>query len=64
MTSQPPPDDALLHLNPLTTDLELAEGSVPVTMNKYIDLVGSLLIVALGVFVLAVAFKYPPRRAG
>jgi hypothetical protein len=64
VTSQPSPDDALLHLNPLTTDLELAESSVPVTMNKYIDLVGSLLIVALGVFVLAVAFKYPPRRAG
>jgi putative tricarboxylic transport membrane protein len=62
VTSQPPPDDALLHLNPLTTDLELAEGSVPVTMNKYIDLVGSLLIVALGVFVLAVAFSYPPPK--
>ncbi len=62
MTSPPPPDDALLHVNPLTTDVELEEGSVPVTMNKYIDLVGSLLIVALGVFVLAVAFSYPPPK--
>lgn len=62
MTSQPPRDDALLHVNPLTTDVELEEGSVPVTMNKYIDLVGSLLIVALGVFVLAVAFSYPPPK--
>lgn len=62
MTSQPPPDDALLHVNPLTTDVELEDGSVPVTMNKYIDLVGSLLIVALGVFVLAVAFSYPPPK--
>lgn len=62
MNSQPTPDDALLHLNPLTTDVELAEGSVPVTMNKYIDLAGSLMIVALGVFVLAVAFSYPPPK--
>jgi putative tricarboxylic transport membrane protein len=62
VTSPQPPDDALLHVNPLTTDLELEEGSVPVTMNKYLDLVGSLLIVALGVFVLAVAFSYPPPK--
>jgi putative tricarboxylic transport membrane protein len=62
VTSQPPPDDALLHVNPLTTDVDLEDGSVPVTMNKYIDLVGSLLIVALGVFVLAVAFSYPPPK--
>lgn len=62
MTSLPPPDDALLHVNPLTTDVELEEGSVPVTMNKYIDLLGSLLIVALGVVVLAVAFSYPPPK--
>jgi putative tricarboxylic transport membrane protein len=62
VTSQPPPDDALLHVNPLTTDVELEEGLVPVTMNKYIDLVGSLLIVALGVFVLAVALRYPPPK--
>jgi putative tricarboxylic transport membrane protein len=62
VTSQPPPDDALLHVNPLTTDVELEEGSVPVTMNKYVDLVGSLLIAALGVFVLAVAFSYAPPK--
>jgi putative tricarboxylic transport membrane protein len=62
VTSQPPPDDALLRVNPLTTDIELEEGSVPVTMNKYIDLVGSLLIVALGGFVLVVAFGYPPPK--
>lgn len=62
MTSQLPPDDALLKLNPLTTDIELEEGSVPVTMNKYVDLVGSLLIAALGVFVLAVAFSYAPPK--
>jgi hypothetical protein len=49
-------------VNPLTTDIELEEGSVPVTMNKYIDLVGSLLIVALGGFVLVVAFGYPPPK--
>jgi hypothetical protein len=49
-------------VNPLTTDVELEEGLVPVTMNKYIDLVGSLLIVALGVFVLAVALRYPPPK--
>lgn len=61
MTSQPP-DDPLLHVNPLTTDLDLEQGAVPVTMNKYIDLAGSLLIVALGIFVLAVAFSYPPPK--
>ena len=61
VTSQPP-DDALLHVNPLTTDLDLEEGAVPVTMNKYIDLAGSLLIVALGVFVLVVALRYPPAK--
>ena len=72
MTSQPQPDDALLRVNPLTTDVELGgraklggsaeEGSVPVTMNKYVDLVGSLLIAGLGVFVLAVAFSYAPPK--
>jgi putative tricarboxylic transport membrane protein len=62
VTSQPPPDDALLHVNPLTTDVELEGGSVPVTMNKYVDLIGSLVIVALGVFVLAVAFSYAPPK--
>jgi hypothetical protein len=61
VTSQPP-DDSLLHVNPLTADLEFEEGSVPVTMNKFIDLVGSLLIVALGIFVLVVAFNYPPPK--
>lgn len=61
MTSQPP-DNPLLHVNPLTTDPELVDGSVPVTMNKYIDLVGSLLVTALGVFVLAVAYSYPPPK--
>lgn len=61
MTSQPP-DEPLLHVNPLTTDLDLAEGAVPVTMNKYIDLAGSLLIVALGIFVLVTAFSYPPPK--
>ena len=62
MTSPQPPDEPLLRLNPLTTDVELEEGSVPVTMNKYIDLAGSMLIVALGVFVLAVAFSYPEPK--
>jgi putative tricarboxylic transport membrane protein len=62
VTSPSPPDDALLHVNPLTTDLELQEGSVPVTMNKYVDLVGSLLIAGLGMFVLAVAFSYAPPK--
>ena len=62
MTSQPPPDDALLRVNPLTTDVELEKGSVPVTMNKYVDLVGSLVIAGLGVFVLAVAFSYAPPK--
>lgn len=61
MTSQPP-DEPVLHVNPLTTDLDLAEGAVPVTMNKYIDLAGSLLIVALGIFVLVTAFSYPPPK--
>lgn len=58
MTSQPLPHDALRSVNPLTTDAELEEGSVPVTMNKYIDLAGSVLIAALGAFVLSVAFSY------
>ncbi|GFG54138.1 hypothetical protein CQY20_21005 [Mycolicibacterium agri] len=62
MTSQPRPDDALLKVNPLTTDAELEEGSVPVAMNKYIDLAGSVLIAALGAFVLAVAFSYAPPK--
>ncbi len=62
MTSQPPPDDAVLHVNPLTTDLALEEGTVAVTMNKHLDLVGSLLIAALGVFVLVVAYSYPTPK--
>jgi putative tricarboxylic transport membrane protein len=62
VTSRPPPDDALLHVNPLTTDIELEEGSVPVTMNRYVDLVGSLLIAGVGVFVLAVALRYAPPK--
>lgn len=62
MTSRPPPDDVVPHVNPLTADAELAAGSVPVTMNKYIDLVGSLLIAVLGAFVLAVAFSAPPAK--
>jgi putative tricarboxylic transport membrane protein len=62
VTSQPPPDDTVLHLNPLTTDVELEVGSVPVTMNRYVDLVGSLLIAGLGAFVLAVAFSAPPAK--
>lgn len=62
MTSQPPPGDAVPNVNPLTTDVALAEGTVPVTMNKYFDLAGSLLIAALGVFVLVVAFRYPEPK--
>lgn len=61
MTSQPP-DEPALRVNPLTTDLDLAEGAVPVTMNKNLDLLGSLLIVALGIFVLITAFSYPPPK--
>jgi putative tricarboxylic transport membrane protein len=61
VTSQPP-DEPVLHVNPLTTDLDLEEGAVPVTMNKHLDLVGSLLIVALGIFVLVTAFSYPPPK--
>ena len=49
-------------MNPLTTDVSLAEGKVAVTMNKYVDLAGSLLIAALGVFVLVVAFRYPEPK--
>lgn len=59
MTSQPPSDDAYLHANPLTTDTSLVEGPVGLTMNKRVDLFGSLGIVALGLFVLIVAFSYP-----
>ena len=49
-------------MNPLTTDLALEEGTVAVTMNKHLDLVGSLLIAALGVFVLVVAYSYPTPK--
>jgi putative tricarboxylic transport membrane protein len=59
VTSPAPSDDAYLHANPLTTDTSLEEGPVKLTMNKRIDLIGSLALVLLGVFVLIVAYNYP-----
>jgi hypothetical protein len=62
VTSQSPTDDPVPHGNPLTTDIALQERPVQLSMNKYIDLVGSLLIAVLGVFVLVVAFNYPTPK--
>jgi putative tricarboxylic transport membrane protein len=55
VSSQQPTDDG-----PLVTSPEHAAARL--TMNKRIDLIGSLLIAALGVFVLVVAYSYPPPR--
>lgn len=64
MTSQPagadPADEpAPGFSNPLLQDGILEEGPVPLTMNKRVDLIGSLVLVVLGVVVLIVAFTYP-----
>lgn len=45
--------------NPLLDDPVLPEGPVPLTMSRRTDLVGALLIAAVGVLVLVLAFTYP-----
>ncbi len=64
MTSRPPATDAAEPAgpdlgNPLLVDPILAEGPVALTMDRRLDLVGSVVIAAVGVLVLLLAFSYP-----
>jgi putative tricarboxylic transport membrane protein len=51
-------DETLMTTNPLLEDISLDEEA-PLTMNKRVDLIGSLALFAVGVVVLVIAFTYP-----
>jgi putative tricarboxylic transport membrane protein len=55
VTSQPADDD----VDKVLAELAEKAETLPLTMNKRVDLAGSLVIAALGLFVLIVAFSYP-----